>query len=387
MTEPHLAHQPIDEHDQHAGHHGQPPELEGYFRSMIKHGASDLHLKANMPPHVRIHSDIRPSKGEPLSGDKILEMVFELMTDKQKTYFLEHGNIDLAHELHGSDRFRIDVFRQRGEISVAVRRVTKNIPDFASLHLPPIVEKICDQHQGLVLLAGPTGSGKTTTIAAMLEHINRTRPCHIVTMEDPIEYIYEDKKALVSQREIGIDVESFDVALKYLMRQDPDVILVGEMRDHETFQAALQASETGHLVFGTIHASSAAQTLGRILDLFPPEARDRVRQSLAFNLRSVICQKLLPSIGKGIDSIPATEVLLVNPSIRKCIEESRDAEINDVIRGSEADGMHSFTRSLLALIEADLIDPKIAYENAPNVDELKMLMKGISSSRAGLLGR
>ena len=220
----------------------------------------------------------------------------------------------------------------------------------------------------------------------MLEHINKTRACHIVTIEDPIEYIYEDKKALVSQREIGIDVETFDLALKYLMRQDPDVILIGEMRDQETFQAALQASETGHLVLGTIHASGASQTIGRILDLFPADGRGRIRQSLAFNLRAVICQKLLPCLLKSIDRIPATEVMLVNPSIRQLIEEERDGEIIEVIRSSETSGMHGFTRSLLNLIETDQIDPKIAYENAPNVEELKMMMKGISSSRSGLLG-
>ena len=379
--------QPIDEHDQRAGRHGKAPKLESYFRAMIKANASDLHLKSNSPPHIRMRSVIHPGKSGPLSEEEILEMATEIMTDKQRAFFVEHGSIDLAHELEGSDRFRINVFRQRGQVSVSVRRVTKDIPDFALLHLPPIVEEIAAFHQGLILLAGPTGCGKSTTIAAMLEHINKTRACHVVTIEDPIEYIYEDKKALISQREIGIDVEDFTFALKYLMRQDPDVILIGEMRDHETFQAALQAAETGHMVLGTIHASSAPQTIGRILDLFPPDARDRVRQSLAFNLRAVICQKLLPSIAEGIDRIPAAEILIINPSARQMIEDGRDAELNEIIRSNERDGMQSFTKSLLDLIEADRIDPKVAYENAPNVDELKMLMKGISSSRSGLLGR
>jgi twitching motility protein PilT len=379
--------QPIDEHDQHADRHGKSPKLESYFRAMVKADASDLHLKANSPASVRISTAIRPSRAEILSGDDILEMAYEIMTDKQRAFYEDHGSIDLAHELEGSDRFRINVFRQRGEISVSVRRVTKDIPDFRTLNLPPIVERISEYHQGLVLLAGPTGCGKSTTIAAMLEHINKTRPCHIVTIEDPIEYIYVDKKALVSQREIGIDVESFEFGLKYLMRQDPDVILIGEMRDRETFQAALQASETGHLVFGTIHASGAANTVGRILDLFPVEGRNRVRQSLAFNLRAVICQKLLPCLTEDIDRIPATEIMIANPSVRQLISEERDPEINEVIRSNEVEGMHSFTASLLELIEADRIDPRVAYEHASNVEELKMAMKGISASRSGLLGR
>ncbi len=377
---------PIDKHDQHAGRHGEAPKLEGYFQAMIKTGASDLHFKTNSPPHVRIGTTINPSKSGTLSGDEILEMAREIMTDKQQKFFEEHGSIDLAHELEGSDRFRINVFRQRGEVSIAVRRVTRDIPDFASLNLPAFIENIAEFPDGLVLLAGPAGCGKSTTIAMMLEHVNKNHACHIVTIEDPIEYIYEDKKALVSQREIGIDVETFETALKYLMRQDPDVILIGEMRDHETFQAALQVSETGHLVFGTIHAAGAAQAVGRILDLFPEEERNRIRQALAFNLRAVVCQRLLPSIAKGIDRIPATEILLSTPSVRQLIEEGRDTELDEIIGTSQLGGMHSFTQSLLKLIEEDKIDPKVAYENAPNAEELKMLMKGISASRSGLIG-
>ncbi len=314
-------------------------------------------------------------------------MAMELLTPKQQAFFHEHGSIDVAHELEGSDRFRLNIFRQRGQTSVSVRRVTRLIPTFEALHLPPIMQTIASEHDGLVLISGPTGSGKSTSIAAMVEHINNTRPCHIVTIEDPIEYIFEDKKALVSQREIGIDVESFESALKYLMREDPDVVLIGELRDRETFQAALQASETGHLVFGTVHASSAAQTVGRILDLFEAESRNLVRQSLAFNLRAIVCQRLLPSIAPGVGHVPAVEVLLTNPSVRQLLQESRKAELGDVIHNHEREGMKSFTRSLLELIENEQIDPKVAYEVAPSRDELKMLMKGISSGRSGLLGR
>ena len=218
----------------------------------------------------------------------------------------------------------------------------------------------------------------------MLEHINQTRPCHIVTIEDPIEYLYESKTALVSQREIGIDVDAFDTALRALMREDPDVVLIGEMRDRETFETAIQAAETGHLVFGTIHASGAAQTVGRLLELFPPEGRDLARQSLAFNLRAIICQKLLASIAEGVDRVPAVEILLANPIVRQLIAEDRDGEISDAIASHERDGMRGFTTSLLHLIENAFVDPKVAYAAAPNVDELKMRLKGISASRAGL---
>lgn len=384
----HSTRQPIDEHEQlPAVRSGKAPKLEKYFRAMMKAGASDLHLKSGSPPHIRVNTVVKATASDPLSADEIAEMAYELLTQKQRAFLAELGSIDLAHEIEGADRFRINIYRQRGKIAVSVRRVTRDIPSFKDLHLPSILGTISDTFQGLILLSGATGTGKSTTIAAMLEHINKSRPCHIVTIEDPIEYLYQDKKALVSQREIGIDAESFESALKYLMRQDPDVVLIGELRDRETFQAALQASETGHVVFGTVHASGAAQTVGRILDLFPPDGRDLVRQTLAFNLRSIICQKLLPCIVDGIDRIPAVEILISNPSTRQLIEEGRDAELSDVIRSHEREGMQSFTMSLLELIEKDYLDPKVAYENAPNVDELKMLMKGIVASRSGILGR
>jgi len=364
-----------------------PPKLNAYFQTMIKADASDLHLKSGQAPRLRTRAMLAPTDSEPLSSEQLEQMAMELMDPAQQELFRRHGSVDLAWELPGSDRFRLNVFRQRGAISISVRRVTRRIPDFESLHLPPVIEKIANHHQGLVLLSGPTGSGKSTTIASMLEYINKTRPCHIVTIEDPIEYLYDDKKALVSQREVGIDVEDFAMGLKYLMRQDPDVVLIGEMRDTETFRAGLQASETGHLVFGTLHASGAPQSIGRILDLFGPEARDRVRQSMAFNLRAIICQKLLPGIAEGVGRIPAVEVMLVNPTVRMLIEEGRDSELADAIRSHELEGMQSFTKSLLELIDKEYLEPKVAYEAAPNVDELKMLMKGISASRVGLRSR
>ena len=358
-----------------------------FFEAMVAAGASDLHLKAGMPPRSRTRTLLQEAKSPPVSPEELQHLVADLLDDRQLEVFHTTGSIDLAYELEGSDRFRLNIYHQRGSVAVAVRRVTREIPDFRALHLPPVIERIAENRQGLILISGGTGTGKSTTIASMLEYINQTRACHIVTIEDPIEYLYEDKKAMVSQREVGIDVADFEDGLKYLMRQDPDVVLIGEMRDTDTFRAALQAAETGHLVLGTLHASSAFQTIGRIMDLFPPGARDRVRLSLAFNLRAIVCQKLLPAIAAGIDRIPAVEVLLAGPDVRKLIEDGRDGDLSDAIRSHEREGMQSFTTSLLELIDNEYVDPKVACEAAPNADELKMLMKGISASRAGLMGR
>ncbi len=366
---------------------GPAPKLEKYFRAIVKAEASDLHLKSGKPPYTRKSSKLQPAQADRLTSDDILAMAEELFTPAQSKLFREHGSVDLAWELEGSDRFRINVFRQRGRVSLAARRVTRDIPNFEDLHLPPVMGQIAQVQQGLVLLSGPTGCGKSTTIASILQHINRTRACHIVTIEDPIEYLFEDDKALINQREIGIDVENFSAALKFLMREDPDVVLIGEMRDRETFQAALQASETGHLVFCTVHASSSSQTIGRILDLFPVENHPRIRHSLAFNLQAIICQKLLPSIADGVDRVPAVDILLATSTTQKLILEQRDAELPDLIRAHEERGMKSFARSLYELIESEMIEPNIGYEAAPNTDELKMMMKGIKSGQAGLINR
>jgi twitching motility protein PilT len=360
--------------------------LSQYFRAMVKQEASDLHFKAGAPPHIRLGSLITPVKGPALAPAEIESLAMEILNEKEKVYFATHGSIDVAEELEGSDRFRINIYRQRGMVSIAVRRVSRAIPTFEELHLPTGLEKIADHGLGLILVAGMSGSGKSTTIAAMLEYINQHRQCHIVTIEDPIEYLYTDNKALINQREVGIDVPDFPTALRVLFREDPDVVLIGEMRDRETFQAALQAAETGHLVFGTVHSSSAASTVGRILDLFEKESRDLARQALAFNLRAIVCQRLLPCLLDGVDRVPAVEILLNNPSARQMIEEERDPELMDVIRSSLHEGMQDFNNSLLKLIEKDYVDPKVAYEAANNPEELKMMLKGISASRSGLLG-
>ena len=378
---------PVDCHEVGGGAHAKPqnPKINRLFRACTKMGASDLHLKANSAPRFRLKGEIRKAQESPLTTEEIEEMIFEVLTDTQKKFFMENGAIDFAHQLPGADRFRVNAFRQRGMTSLAARRVVKTIQDFDQLHLPQVLKQVSMNHQGLILLAGITGSGKSTTIAAMINYINATRACHIVTVEDPIEYIFDDDKAFINQREIGIDVKNFHDALKYLMREDPDVILVGEMRDRETFEAAIHSAETGHLCLGTIHAASAAQTITRILDLFPESERAGLRQALVFNLKAVICQKLLPSIHPERSRVPCCEIMIMNAGLRKLIAEGRDFEITTVLKASIEEGMQDFTEAIYRLIQEEYLDLKVAMEVAPNPDELKMRMKGIRSKAAGIL--
>jgi twitching motility protein PilT len=361
------------------------PALNKLFRVAIKTKASDLHLKVGQPPKLRIQGQLKDTTGEVITKERMEHLVFEIFNPIQKEFFLKSGTIDFAHEVGDEDRFRVNVFRQRNVISLAARRVNTEILPFESLNLPPVLEKISDNKQGLVLAVGPTGCGKTTTIVAMIDHINRTRPCHIVTVEDPIEYLIKDKKAIVSQREIGIDVEDFDRALKYMMRQDPDVIYIAEIRDSKGVTAAMRAAETGHLVFGTIHSASAAHAVQRLLDLFPQNERELARQTLSLTIKAIVSQILMPSIKEGVGRIPAVEILLANPAVRKLISEGREADLPNVIRSSKEEGMHDITDSLIKLIMDGSVEPKEAYKYAPNVEELKMALKGIRADTTGIL--
>jgi twitching motility protein PilT len=361
------------------------PELNKYFRVAIKTQANDLHLKVGQPPKLRLYGRLKDTTGEILTEARMEQLVFEILTPAQKQIFLEHGTLDFAHEIGEEDRFRINIFRQRGFISLAARRVSANVPPFQELHLPKTLETVCDRAQGLVLVVGPTGCGKTTTIASMINYINHTRSCHIVTVEDPIEYLFVDAKAIVSQREIGIDVQDFEDALRYLMRQDPDVVFVGEMRDARTVTAGMRAAETGHLVFGTMHSANASQAIHRLLDLFPQDERNLTRQTLSLALTAIISQILLPCIKEEIDRIPALEILLANPAVRKLISDEREADLPSVIRSCQQEGMQDLTDHLCKLVKDGSIDPKDAYNYAPNKDELKMALKGIRTSTSGIL--
>jgi twitching motility protein PilT len=361
------------------------PALDKFFRVAIKTKASDLHLKVGQPPKLRIQGVLKDTTGEVMTEEGMKQLVFEILSPDQKESFLKSGTIDFAYEVGDEDRFRVNVFRQRNVISLAARRVSAEILPFESLHLPPVLEKICDSKNGLVLTVGPTGCGKTTTVVAMIDHINRTRPCHIVTVEDPIEYLIKDKKAIVSQREIGIDVEDFDKALKYLMRQDPDVIYIAEIRDSKGVTAAMRAAETGHLVFGTIHSSSASHAVQRLLDLFPQNERALARQTLSLTIRSIVSQVLLPCIKEGVGRIPVVEILLATPAVRKLIADGREADLPNVIRSSQEEGMQDITDNLVKFIKDGSIEPREAYKYAPNVEELKMALKGIRADTTGIL--
>jgi len=373
--------QPLDAHKILEGE----PQLNKYFRAAIKTQANDIHLKVGQPPKLRLYGELKSTTGDVMTPQRMEELVFEILSPVQREHFLKNGTLDFAHEVGTEHRFRINVFRQRGVISLVGRRVSAYVPSFESLHLPPIVQKIAEFHQGLVLVVGPTGCGKTTTIASMIDYITRTRSCHIVTIEDPIEYLFKDNKAIVSQREIGIDVASFEDALTYLMREDPDVVFVGEMRDSRTVAAGMRAAETGHMVMGTMHSTNASQAVHRLLDLFPQNERELVRQALAIAVRAIISQVLLPSIKEGIDRIPAVEVLLASPSVRKLISEGREGDLPSVIRAAQREGMQDLTDNLCKLVQDGWIDPKDAYAHAPNSEELKMALKGIRTTAEGIL--
>jgi twitching motility protein PilT len=361
------------------------PQLHKYFRAAVKTQANDLHLKVGQPPKLRHYGVLKNTTGEVMTEERMEELVFEILSPAQKEFFLEHGTLDFAHEIGDEDRFRINIFRQRGFISLAARRVSTYVPSFESLHLPPTLPNISDTNQGLVLVVGPTGCGKTTTIASMIDHINNTRSCHIITVEDPIEYLFRDRKAIVSQREIGIDVPDYEDALRYLMREDPDVVFIGEMRDARTVTAGMRAAETGHLVFGTMHSANAAQAVHRLLDLFPQSERDLTRQTLAIAIRAIVSQVLLPCLKDGIDRIPAVEVLIANPSVKKLIAEGREADLSSVIRSSQEEGMQDITDDLCELVKNGSVDPKDAYKYAPNKEELRMALKGIRTTAEGIL--
>ncbi len=360
-------------------------EIHKLFRLMVKYEASDLHLKVGSPPVLRIGGGLRNLELPPLSDAQVKKLIYEILSEGQQKTLEEVGDVDVAYEVSEDLRLRVNAFHQRGHLSLAARLVNAEIPSFADLHLPPeTMERIASMEQGFVIITGPTGSGKSTTLAALIEYINNTRRCHIVTVEDPIEYTYKDRRAIINQREVGIDVNSFHEALKYVVRQDPDVILLGEMRDTETVQAGLSASETGHLVFGTLHSSTVSQAFTRLLEFFEGSRQKAVRTSLRFNLRGIIAQKLLPSIKAGVSRIPALEIMLVNAPIAKMIEEGTDARILDVIKSSREEGMLDFNRSLYELIEGGLVSKEAAMGAATNPQALEAMLQGVFQRESAL---
>lgn len=357
--------------------------LKRFFETAVWHGASDLLLRGGQVPKVRLRGELKSLDTPAVDHQQFEKWVESAMSQVQWSFFAEHGSIDLGVNFELSDgtthRFRVNVFRTRGRSAIAARHVSNTILTCDRLHLPAILHDIAQVEHGLILVAGTTGSGKSTTVASMLEHVNQSRGCHILTLEDPIEYLFHEAKSLINQREIGIDVPSFAVGLRALVREDPDVVFIGEMRDKETFEAALQAAETGHLVFCSVHASHATQVFGRIYDLFTVEERPGIRNLLAYHLHAVICQKLLPSIREEVQRIPAVEILLQSPPVRKYILESREYELGEVIMSERDMGMQSFTDSLIELVNHQFIHPKVALAAATRPEQLKMKLKGIEA--------
>src|SRR5438270_2702173 len=353
---------------------------------VMKHEGSDLHLKVGLAPMMRLKGIIRRMEMKPLTQEDMERLLYPTLTPAMRQTLDTTGGIDYSYVI-GQDecRFRVNLFKQRGKLSLVARRVSAKIPTFENLNLPPSIEKLCHYDQGLIILAGVTGSGKSTTIASMLDYINEREHVHILTIEDPIELMFKDKKAVVNQREVGLDVCDWHTALKHAVREDPDVILVGEMRDRDTFEAGIHAAETGHLVFGTIHASTAPSTIGRILDLFPADIHSAMRQSLAFNLKAIVCQKLLPSIKPGVQRLPANEIMIMNPTVKELIIKAEDKKLPDAIRIGFLEGMLDFNESLRQLVERGDVDRATALEVAPNPEALKMAFKGIKVAQPGIL--
>ncbi len=362
------------------------PEANKLFRMVMKHEGSDLHLKVGQPPMMRLRGDIRRADMRPLTQEDMERLLLPLLNERQRKILDEEGGVDFSYVI-GQDecRFRVSLFKQRNTLSLVARRVNTSIPTFAKLGLPPSIESLCHYDQGLIIFAGVTGSGKTTSIASMIDYINEREPVHILTIEDPIEFTYTDKKGVVNQREIGLDCIDWHKALKDAVRQDPDIILVGELRDRDTFEAGIHAAETGHLVFGTIHASSAGSTLGRILDLFPPDMHRAIRMALAFNLKAVIAQKLIKSCKPGVQRVPTNEIMIVNPTIRDLIIKEEDKKIPDAIKIGFLEGMTDFTENLRILVERGDVEKSVALEVAPNPEQLKMALKGIKVAAPGIL--
>lgn len=379
------------------------PLIEKLLWNMKSLDASDLHIKVGLPPIFRVGGELRLPQGlDALKAEDTESMLKQIMPDSMMEKFEAFGDLDFSFFMETDDpdsgapahqkrreRFRCNVFRAGGMMHGAIRRVKPDIPTFDSLRLPEIYRKTIDHtFDGLVLVAGVTGSGKSTTLACMLERINETRAVNIITIEDPVEFNINPRRSIVSQREIGVDVPDYPAALRHIVRQDPDVIFIGELRDHATVQAAIQAAETGHLVFGSIHSPDAVQTFTRICEFFPKHERDFIRSALGNTIRGVFVQRLLPANEEtGLGLVPATEVLLTNPSVREMIRDGNDGNLPAVIAASTQSGMRTFNTSLAELVEADLITMSIALEYAPNREALSSLLKGVEVKSSTLTGK
>jgi len=356
--------------------------IDELLRTACEDKASDLHLKVGNYPYVRVDGDLRPLTQYPrISSEDMLNMAFSMMTNRQKQKFKENTELDMAYGVAGLGRFRVNVFQQRGNVGMVLRVIPTKIRTLEELYLPKVIDRICEENRGIVLVTGTTGSGKSTTLAAMIDRINSTRTDHIITIEDPIEFLHRDKKAFVNQREIEVDTASFGAALRAALRQDPDVILVGEMRDLETIQTALLAAETGHMVFSTLHTLDATETVQRIIAVFPPPEQKQIRLQLAGTLKAIVSQRLVRK-SDGIGRVPAVEVLIATEYIRDCIiNPDKTRLIRDAVAaGVSQYGMQTFDQSIYDLYTQGLITLDEALANATSVDEFKLRIAGIRTT-------
>ncbi|MDH3591331.1 MAG: type IV pilus twitching motility protein PilT [Planctomycetota bacterium] len=343
--------------------------LEDLLQFVVDRNASDLHIKATSPVRMRVDGKLVPLGDRPLTTKDVDSIIGQLLTQEQLDRFLEDNDLDMAYSLPGAARFRINVLRARGEPGLAIRRIPEIVPSAEELGISPVCLEVAERPRGLVLVTGPTGSGKSTTLAAMIQHINRTRRCHIVTMEDPIEYIHREDQAHITQREMGRDTADFASALRRALRQDPDVILVGEMRDLETISLAVTAAETGHLVFGTLHTTSAVLSVDRVVDVFPPAQQRQIRMQLADALQAIFSQTLLPRIGRGV--VCAQEILVATGGIRALIREGKSPQIGNMMQTGSKVGMQTLEDALNDLIGRKLISFETAVSKANHPAAIK----------------
>ena len=365
-----------------------PLSIHRLLAGMKKHDASDLHIKVGVPPVYRIGGLLKALAAEPLTEEEADHLMDPIVPEALKKRFESGGNLDFATHLKDGDRFRINMFRAGNHTHAAIRRVKAEIPSYEALHLPPVYGHIIDTcMEGLVLIVGVTGSGKSSTLAAMIEHINATRAENIITVEDPVEYRFIPKKSIISQREIGIDVESYPLALRYIVREDPDVVFIGEMRDHDTVLAAVQAAETGHLVFGSMHTADTMQAFSRILEFFPSHEHGFLRHALSNTLKAVCAQRLLPALPEvGVGCVPACEVLLGTSTVRDKIHEGDDQALPSIVSRCE-EGMQSFTWALTDLVKKEWVSIGVAMDYAPNREALASELKGVHVKAQGLVNR
>lgn len=359
-----------------------PSRIDDLLRMAMSFGASDIHLRAGSFPVIRVNGELRPVSGvNRLSQDETLEMAFSMMSNRQKMHFKEAYEVDIGYGVASLGRFRVNIFQQRNSIGIVARVISDYVRNFNELGLPPILSQVAEENRGLILVTGTTGSGKSTTLAAMVDYINQTRNAHIVTIEDPIEFLHKDRKSFITQREVDVDTRSFAEALRGSLRQDPDVILVGEMRDLETIETALLAAETGHLVLSTLHTLDASETLTRIITAFPPYQQKSIRIQLAGLLKAVISQRLMKS-ANGRSRVPAVEVLISTPLIRDYVlHEEKTSQVRDAIAaGTSQYGMQTFDQSLFYLYQSELITLEEALRGSTNPDEFRLRLAGIQNT-------